>query len=177
MWGLARLVRRPLGGRGAGALAVLARQPLTRGASVAVVRVGERALVLGVTDQNVTLLAEADPAAIEAAAHPAHEVREPLPLDALNGSGRSPVRCCPRRPGGRRRRRRPQGSSGHDRRRDPWCAWAGWRCLGDLLVVRVGGRTRSRRRHRRRPRHRPRRTAPTGASTSTSAAASRASRS
>ena len=87
MWGLARLARRPLSGRGGGALSVLARQPLTRGASVAVVRVGERAYVLGVTDQNVTLLAEAEPAAIEAAAHPSHEVREQLSLDTLNGSG------------------------------------------------------------------------------------------
>jgi len=54
---------------------------------VAVVRVGERAYVIGVTDQNVTLLAEADPDAIEAAAHPSHEVREQLSLDALTGSG------------------------------------------------------------------------------------------
>jgi flagellar protein FliO/FliZ len=81
MWFLARLVRRPLGGRSAGATAVLARQPLTRGASVAVVRVGGRAFVLGVTDQNVTLLAEADPAAIEAAVNPPHEIREQIPLD------------------------------------------------------------------------------------------------
>jgi flagellar protein FliO/FliZ len=87
MWGLARVARRPLSGRGGGALAVLARQPLTRGASVAVVRVGERAFVVGVTDQNVTLLAEADPDAIEAAAHPSHEVREQLPLEALTGPG------------------------------------------------------------------------------------------
>jgi hypothetical protein len=43
--------------------------------------------VLGVTDQNVTLLAEAEPAAIEPAAHPTHEVRERLSLDALNGPG------------------------------------------------------------------------------------------
>lgn len=87
MWGLARLARRPLAGRSGDALAVLARQPLSRGASVAVVRVGERAYVLGVTDQNVSLLAEAEPAAIEAAAHPHHEVRERLSLDALNGGG------------------------------------------------------------------------------------------
>jgi flagellar protein FliO/FliZ len=87
MWGLARVARRPLSGRGGGALAVLARQPLTRGAAVAVVRVGERAYVVGVTDQNVTLLAEADPDAIEAAAHPSHEVREQLSLDALAGPG------------------------------------------------------------------------------------------
>jgi flagellar protein FliO/FliZ len=90
MWLLARVARRPLGGRNAGALAVLARQPLTRGASVAVVRVGTQAYVLGITDQSVTLLAETDPAAIEAAAHPTHEVRETVPLDALSGSALSP---------------------------------------------------------------------------------------
>ena len=37
---------------------VLARQTLGRGSSIAIVRAGERALVLGVTDQRVTLLAE-----------------------------------------------------------------------------------------------------------------------
>ena len=68
MWGLARLVRKPLGGRGAGGLAVLTRQGLSRGASVAVVRVDDRALVLGVTEANVTLLAETDLAAFEPAA-------------------------------------------------------------------------------------------------------------
>ena len=88
MWGLARVARRPMTGRGGGAVSVLARQPLTRGASVAVVRVGERAYVLGVTDQNVSLLAEAEPDAIEVAAHQPHEVREQLSLDALTGSGR-----------------------------------------------------------------------------------------
>jgi flagellar protein FliO/FliZ len=88
MWLLARLVRRPLGGRGAGVMAVLARQPLTRGASVAVVRVGRQAFVLGVTDQTVTLLAETDPAAIEAAVNPPHEIREQIPLD---GSVLSPT--------------------------------------------------------------------------------------
>lgn len=37
---------------------VLGRQPLTRGSSVAVVRVGERALIVGVTDSNVRVLGE-----------------------------------------------------------------------------------------------------------------------
>ena len=60
MWALARVVRRPLGGRGTGALAVLNRQQLSRNAAVAVVRVGGRALILGVTDQQVSLLGEAD---------------------------------------------------------------------------------------------------------------------
>ena len=39
---------------------VLARQPLTQKASVAVVRLGERALVLGVTETRVDLLGEMD---------------------------------------------------------------------------------------------------------------------
>ena len=56
MWLLARWSRRSLGVRGLGALDVLARQPLTRGASVAVIRIADRTLVLGVTEQHVTLL-------------------------------------------------------------------------------------------------------------------------
>lgn len=40
---------------------LLARRALTRNASVAVVRAGGRTLVLGVTDQHVTMLTEADP--------------------------------------------------------------------------------------------------------------------
>jgi flagellar protein FliO/FliZ len=53
--------------------------------------VGTQAYVLGVTEQNVTLLAEADPVAIEAAARPpATEIRQQLPLDALAGSVLSP---------------------------------------------------------------------------------------
>jgi flagellar protein FliO/FliZ len=62
MWGLARIVRRPLGtGRHHGPLlSVLNRQQLSRGAAVAVVRVADRAIVLGVTDAQVSLLGEAD---------------------------------------------------------------------------------------------------------------------
>ncbi|MFI5953573.1 flagellar biosynthetic protein FliO [Cryptosporangium sp. NPDC051539] len=65
MWGLARLVRRPLGGRATGALAVLARQQLGRASSVAVVKVDDRAVVLGVTEGQVTYLTEAPLAAFE----------------------------------------------------------------------------------------------------------------
>lgn len=60
MWGMARLVRRPLASRGGGTLSVLARQQLSRGSSVAVVRVADRALILGVTDTQVTMLGETD---------------------------------------------------------------------------------------------------------------------
>ena len=65
MWGAARLLRRPFGGRGSDGLAVLGSHQLGRGSSVAVVRVGERALVLGITDQQVSLLGETDLAAFE----------------------------------------------------------------------------------------------------------------
>ena len=74
LWGLARLVRRPLGGhRGSGPLAVLDRHQLSRGAAVTVVRVADRAVILGVTDQQVSFLGEAD---LEAFAHHAPEHRD-----------------------------------------------------------------------------------------------------
>jgi flagellar protein FliO/FliZ len=59
MWALARMVRRPLGSSRQGALAVLNRQQLSRGAAVAVIRVADRAMIVGVTDQQVSLLGEA----------------------------------------------------------------------------------------------------------------------
>lgn len=48
-----------------GTLQVVARQQVSRGASVAVVRAADRALVLGITDAAVNLLAEIDPATLE----------------------------------------------------------------------------------------------------------------
>ena len=65
MWGVARAVRRPLAGRAGGLVAVLGRQQLTRNSAVTVVRVADRAFVLGVTDNQVTLLAETALDAVE----------------------------------------------------------------------------------------------------------------
>ncbi len=53
-------------GRSVGGVSVLARQSLSRTGSIAVVQVGDRALVLGVTEQNVTLLTETELSALEA---------------------------------------------------------------------------------------------------------------
>ncbi len=78
MWGLARLVRRPLTGRGHGALMLLNRQQLSRGAAVTVVKVADRAMILGVTDQSVSLLGETELEYFEP--HPA-EHRDHLELD------------------------------------------------------------------------------------------------
>jgi flagellar protein FliO/FliZ len=94
MWGVARLVRRPLARRGNTTVALLARQQLGRGSSVAVLRVLDRALVLGVTEQNVTLLGEADPAQFAQPALP--DRRVPLPVDQLNGLIRADRRFWPR---------------------------------------------------------------------------------
>ena len=93
MWGLAKVARRPLGGnRGAGTLSVLHRTQLGRGSAVAVVQVADRALVLGVTDQQVSLLGETELAAFEKEHGHYHEHRDPLRLapDQLEGSVLSP---------------------------------------------------------------------------------------
>src|SRR3546814_7326732 len=47
--------------RGPAEVEVLLRQPVGRRSSITVIRAGNRALVLGVTDQSITLLAEEDP--------------------------------------------------------------------------------------------------------------------
>ncbi|GAB7049777.1 FliO/MopB family protein [Catenuloplanes indicus] len=66
MWGLARVLKKPLTGRHSGAaLDVLSRAQLSRGSSVALIRVVDRALIVGVTEGQVTLLGETDLAAVE----------------------------------------------------------------------------------------------------------------
>lgn len=65
------LKKRGLGGVGGrtrrvAPIEVVARHGLGRSASVAMVRAGGKVLVLGVTDTSVSVLAEADPDAIEA---------------------------------------------------------------------------------------------------------------
>ena len=81
MWALAKVVRRPLAGRAGGTLGVLARQQLTRGASLAVVRVADRALIVGVTDTQVTLLGESDVEALERPSAEPVVRREPVDLE------------------------------------------------------------------------------------------------
>jgi flagellar protein FliO/FliZ len=89
--GLAKLARRPLSGRGGGLLRVVARQQLSRGSAVAVVRVADRALVLGVSDAGVTLLADADPDLFdEEPSAPERRTALPLPKGGLTGSALSP---------------------------------------------------------------------------------------
>jgi flagellar protein FliO/FliZ len=80
MWGLAKVARRPLtGGKKAGVLSILHRQQLSRGAALAVVQVADRALILGVTDQQVSLLGETELEKFERHGHVV-ERREEVPI-------------------------------------------------------------------------------------------------
>ena len=67
MWIAANVIRKrgltPAGGRRPGPgvqIEMLARRPMGRNASIAVIRVGERSIVVGVTDQRITKLDDAD---------------------------------------------------------------------------------------------------------------------
>jgi len=66
MWALAKWARKPLGaGKSDKVMTVLARQQLSRTSSVAVLKLMDRALVLGVTEQGVQLLTETELAPLE----------------------------------------------------------------------------------------------------------------
>jgi flagellar protein FliO/FliZ len=66
MWLLARWARKPLGaGKADRVMSVLARQQLSRTSSVAVLRVMDRALVLGVTEQGIRLITETELSPVE----------------------------------------------------------------------------------------------------------------
>ncbi|MGV8846797.1 flagellar biosynthetic protein FliO, partial [Tessaracoccus sp.] len=65
LWLAARLAGKRGLGASAGAVEILARQPLSRTSSVCVVRVADRVLILGSSDQQVTLLGETDLVALE----------------------------------------------------------------------------------------------------------------
>lgn len=83
----ARLTRRvgtKSQGTGRATLRVLARQPLSRNASVAIVSAGSRTFIIGVTDAHVTLLGETD---LDGAAG--------LPTDALPPELSSTARPSP----------------------------------------------------------------------------------
>ncbi len=81
MWGLARVIRRGGVRRGTGSLMILNRQQLSRGSSVAVVRVADRALILGVTDVQVSLLGETDLTSFDEEHHFGHDHRDAVAVD------------------------------------------------------------------------------------------------
>ena len=76
LWFAARVAKkRGLGGTGNGLIEVVARQRMGRSSTVNVVRIGDVVLVVGATEEHVTLLAEVDPETVEAAAHDRGQAR------------------------------------------------------------------------------------------------------
>jgi flagellar protein FliO/FliZ len=87
MWIIARRVRRGAGGRARNGrvIDVLSRQQLSRTASVAVVRVLDQALILGVTDGQINVLGKADLDAARASVD-ADPPRRIVPVKSLDAA-------------------------------------------------------------------------------------------
>src|ERR687886_2915208 len=67
LWFAARVAKKRGLGQGNGLIEVVARQRMGRSSSVNVIRVADVVLVVGATDEQVTLLAEVDGEAVDAA--------------------------------------------------------------------------------------------------------------
>lgn len=78
LWFVARASNKRFGGAARSMVRVVARQPLARSASLAVVEVGDRVLVVGVSENGVSLLTEMDPSElpVEATAPVRHQDSE-----------------------------------------------------------------------------------------------------
>jgi flagellar protein FliO/FliZ len=67
LWYAARLAKKRGLGQGNGVIEVVARQRMGRSSSVNIVRIGDTCLVVGATEEHVTLLAEVDPETVDSA--------------------------------------------------------------------------------------------------------------
>lgn len=73
---IARAVGKRFKGRPGAVVSVVHRQPISRHASIAVVTVGSRVLVLGATDQHVQMITELDPRELLGPMHEAGETAD-----------------------------------------------------------------------------------------------------
>jgi flagellar protein FliO/FliZ len=81
LWFAARLAKKKgLGGTGNGVIEVVARQRMGRASTVNVLRIGDVFLVVGATEEQVTLLAEVDPETVEAAVPARQAPRQLAPV-------------------------------------------------------------------------------------------------
>jgi len=78
LWFAARLAKKRGLGQGNGVIEIVARHRLGRASTLNVVRIADVVLVVGATEEHVTLLTEMDPQAVEAAV----AERRPAPLHA-----------------------------------------------------------------------------------------------
>ena len=102
-WTIARIGSRKVGGRDRSLVRVRSRQGLSRGSSLAVVEVGSRVLVVGVSDAGVRLLTELDPFELETDVSDLTElpaelavVQPDAPTRALSRRAARPARIAPR---------------------------------------------------------------------------------
>jgi flagellar protein FliO/FliZ len=87
LWMAARIAGKRGLGAAAGAVEVLARQPLSRTSAVCVVRVADRILILGSSEQQVTLLGETDLESIELSTLLAADTKALATASAALGTG------------------------------------------------------------------------------------------
>ena len=85
LWFAARVAKRRGIGQGNGLIEVVARQRMGRSSSVNLIRVADVVLVVGATDEQVTLLAEVDAEAVDAAL--AEREVQRAPRGGLTGEG------------------------------------------------------------------------------------------
>jgi len=84
----ARLAKKKGLGQGSGLIEVVARQRMGRSSTVNVIRIADVCLVIGATEEQVTLLAEVDAEAVDTALA---ERRVPVPRPAADGVVRDGV--------------------------------------------------------------------------------------
>jgi flagellar protein FliO/FliZ len=90
LWFAARVARKRGIGQGGGLIEVVARQRMGRSSSVSLIRVADVVLVVGATDEQVTLLAEVDGEAVDAAIaerDAQRAARLPAPVPATGPDG------------------------------------------------------------------------------------------
>src|SRR3954449_7651289 len=95
LWFAARIARKRGLGQGNGVIEVVARQRMGRASTVNVVRIGDTCLVVGATEEHVTLLAEVDPETVESAVRRG-PARWAPPADGAPGAAGAPRRARPR---------------------------------------------------------------------------------
>jgi flagellar protein FliO/FliZ len=108
LWFAARVAKkRGIGGTGNGVIEVLARQRMGRASTLNVVRIADVTLVVGATEEQVTLLAEVDGDAVDTvlrereAARPARPAMHAVPDDDADPAVADPrPRVVARRPSG-----------------------------------------------------------------------------
>lgn len=93
LWFAARVAKkRGIGGTGNGVIEVIARQRMGRTSTVNVVRIADMTLVVGATEEHITLLAEVDGEAVDAVLRERDAARLPRPVHAVP-DGDSPERA------------------------------------------------------------------------------------